>query len=125
MTTGVPTRTVNVSPEIASRYVHEFPLSRGNRLAPNAVVDTRNQTHLTNSGGSVRISACNAGDSVEVNVTDTGRGIPKDYFPHVFDRFWHARETTYNGTGLGLAIAKGLVEAQGGTIRVQSEEGTG
>ena len=84
-----------------------------------------NAIKFTNAGGSVRISARKEGDRVEISVTDTGRGIPKNSLPHVFDRFWQARETAFKGTGLGLAIAKGLVEAQGGTIKVRSEEGIG
>ncbi len=84
-----------------------------------------NAIKFTDAGGSVRVSARKEDDHIEISVADTGRGIPKDYLPHVFDRFWQAKETAYKGTGLGLAIAKGLVEAQGGTIKVKSEEGQG
>ncbi len=64
--------------------------------------------------------------SVEVSVHDTGDGIAPDELPYVFDRFWRgdksrARET--GGSGLGLAIAKQLIEAQGGSIGVESRIG--
>jgi signal transduction histidine kinase len=61
-------------------------------------------------------------------VTDTGIGIPEDLLPHIFDRFVRAERAERSGTagtGLGLAIAKGLVEAHGGKIWVESEEGRG
>src|SRR5687768_12474994 len=53
------------------------------------------------------------------------RRIAADGLPHVFDRFWQARNTRRAGTGLGLAIARGFVEAHGGEISVRSEVGVG
>ncbi|MGH7107494.1 MAG: ATP-binding response regulator, partial [Acetobacteraceae bacterium] len=68
-------------------------------------------------------------ESVEIEVSDTGRGIRADFLPHAFDRFRQAEAGTaraYGGLGLGLAIAKQLVELHGGTIRASSEgEGQG
>jgi two-component system sensor histidine kinase VicK len=63
-----------------------------------------------------------------VTVADTGRGIPAEDLPHVFDRFYRvdkARTRDDGGTGLGLAIAKHVVESHGGTIRITSEPGAG
>jgi signal transduction histidine kinase len=60
---------------------------------------------------------------VEIVVRDTGRGIPADLLPHVFDRF--ARGATSTGSGLGLSIARGLVELHGGTIGAASPPGGG
>ena len=84
-----------------------------------------NAIKFTNPGGTICISARKEGDYIEISVVDTGKGIPKDHLAHVFDRFWQATETAHKGTGLGLAIAKGLAEAQGGTIMVRSEAGQG
>jgi signal transduction histidine kinase len=56
-------------------------------------------------------------------VADTGRGIPAEALPHVFDRFWKSADS--GGSGLGLAIARGLIEAHGGKIRVDSVVGRG
>jgi signal transduction histidine kinase len=65
-----------------------------------------------------------------VAVTDTGIGIPKDYVNQLFERFKQVPGTREKmggpkGTGLGLAIAKGIVEAHGGKIWVESEVGQG
>jgi CheY-like chemotaxis protein/anti-sigma regulatory factor (Ser/Thr protein kinase) len=62
---------------------------------------------------------------VRLEVTDEGRGIAEGDLPHVFDHYWQAEETAHLGTGLGLAIAKGIVEAHGGEISVESREGEG
>lgn len=82
-----------------------------------------NAIKFTNEGGSVRVAAKKTGDQIEVRVEDNGRGISKDSIPHIFNRFWQAKDTAYRGTGLGLSIAKGLVDAQGGKIWVESEAG--
>src|SRR5262249_12902854 len=58
-------------------------------------------------------------------VADDGPGIDPKFLPHVFDRFWQGRKDKRRGIGLGLSIAKGLVEAQGGTMWVTSEVGKG
>jgi signal transduction histidine kinase len=67
-------------------------------------------------------------DMVEISVSDTGIGIPADLLPDIFDRFSRVERPEIQqtvGTGLGLSIAKGLVEAHGGEIWVDSEEGLG
>jgi signal transduction histidine kinase len=67
-------------------------------------------------------------DMVEISVRDTGIGIPADLLPSIFDRFSRVERPEIQqtvGTGLGLSIAKGLVEAHGGEIWVDSEEGLG
>jgi signal transduction histidine kinase/DNA-binding response OmpR family regulator len=61
----------------------------------------------------------------ELSVRDVGCGIKEENLPHVFDRYWHLPGTGRRGTGLGLAIAKGIVEAHGGHISVESVVGLG
>ena len=58
-------------------------------------------------------------------VADTGCGISPDGLPHVFDRFWQARKGARKGAGLGLPITRGIVEAHGGRIWVESTPGRG
>jgi CheY-like chemotaxis protein len=58
-------------------------------------------------------------------VRDTGRGIAASELPHIFERFWRAKDHTKTGTGLGLHIAKGIVEAHGGQLWVESQLGRG
>ncbi len=86
-----------------------------------------NAIKFTPQDGSITISmAAGASGYARLSVEDTGCGIPEGDLVHVFDRYWQARDTAHLGTGLGLAIAKGIVEAHGGTMSVQSrvEHGT-
>jgi signal transduction histidine kinase len=62
---------------------------------------------------------------VHIGVRDTGCGIKAEHVPHVFERHWQARAGHLQGTGLGLTISKGIVEAHGGRIWVESKEGVG
>lgn len=80
----------------------------------------------------VGISASRSGDGgrpmVEIRVADRGPGIPSDEQKHIFDPFFRGRKALQDqvhGTGLGLNLAKKVVEAHGGTIRVESEAGRG
>ncbi len=82
----------------------------------------------TPAGGRVALSVTPAGGWVEVVVTDTGRGIPPDHLPHVFDRFYRAdpaRTSTGGNLGLGLAIVRGVAEIHGGTAVAESDDGRG
>ncbi len=82
-----------------------------------------NALRYTAAGGQITVEARLAASNVQVCVRDTGRGIPADVLPHVFDRFYKGRDSL--GTGLGLAIAKQLIAAHGGDIRAESTPGEG
>jgi two-component system OmpR family sensor kinase len=95
------------------------------------VVD--NALKFTPTNGRIDILAYNKGKTdVVIEVRDTGKGIPPEALPHVFDRFYRADPSRsrlaqkVGGNGLGLAIAKELIEAQRGTITIKStlNEGT-
>lgn len=84
-----------------------------------------NALKFTGAGGRITVAAEARGDEVLFSVRDTGAGIQPEHLPHVFDRFWQARRAERQGAGLGLPIAKGIVEAHGGRIRVESTPGRG
>jgi signal transduction histidine kinase len=82
-----------------------------------------NALRHTPAGGTVSVGGSADAHAVVLVVRDTGPGIDPALLPHVFDRF--VKGATSRGSGLGLAIARGLVEAHGGTITVDSTVGGG
>jgi two-component system OmpR family sensor kinase len=89
-----------------------------------------NALRYTPPGGEVALSAAcdRARGQVEIRVQDTGTGIAPDDLPHIFDRFYRgdlSRARATGNTGLGLAIVRGIVEAHGGLIAVESTPGEG
>lgn len=92
-----------------------------------------NAIKFTPRGGQICVSASEVRSSevrdfIKVSVTDTGTGIGPDEIEKIFDRFYQVEKTltrTVNGSGLGLSIVKGLVEAHGGKIWMESEVGKG
>lgn len=85
-----------------------------------------NALKFTPPGGRVIVRAAEEPNGVRVDVTDTGPGIPPDDLPYIFDRFWHAqRSAKVRGTGLGLTIARGVAEAHGSALTVESVVGRG
>lgn len=84
-----------------------------------------NALKFTPAGGTVELGARVVGaDKLRIEVRDSGPGLLPEHIHHVFDRFWQ-RERRTGGVGLGLAIAKGIVDAHGGTITVESTPGMG
>jgi PAS domain S-box-containing protein len=85
-----------------------------------------NAIKFTPSGGRITIGAEPDDGNLVFQVADTGPGIPPEDQPHLFDRFWQARRAERRGAGLGLPIVKGLVDAHGGRVWVESgpERGT-
>lgn len=77
------------------------------------------------SGGRIELSATKDNGRIRIAVTDTGPGIDEENLPRVFDRFWRADRRSERGAGLGLAVAKGIVQAHGGDIGVDSHKGAG
>ena len=84
-----------------------------------------NAIKFTTEGGRIRVEVMRRTDDICVSVLDTGPGISPEQLPHLFDRYWQARRGTRQGLGLGLSIVKGIVEAHGGRVSVDSEPGTG
>jgi signal transduction histidine kinase len=85
-----------------------------------------NALHHTPKGGSIHVHATPTPVGVRVEVTDSGEGIRSEDLPYVFERFYRgdkSRNRATGGAGLGLAIARGIIEAHGGTIAVESQPG--
>jgi len=84
-----------------------------------------NALKFTPSGGRVSIAGYVDDGEVRIAVADTGPGIAEEQRSRLFDRFWQARGNDRRGLGLGLAIAKGIAEAHGGRLWVDSTVGQG
>src|SRR5438105_6318104 len=84
-----------------------------------------NAIKFTPAGGTITLSAVRSEGRIQCSVSDTGPGIPSGQIPRLFGKFWQAQRGDGRGVGLGLAIARGIVEAHGGTIAVDSVVGRG
>ena len=87
-----------------------------------------NAMRFTPRGGIIRLEVHPQVKFWQVTVADTGSGIPPEHLPHLFERFYSVNpsgEEETRSNGLGLSIAKGLVEAQGGSIFLESQVGKG
>lgn len=88
-----------------------------------------NAIKYTDHGGTITLSLMTENQQAVLSITDTGRGIPAEDVPHVFERFFRRSAKTADrsasGSGLGLSIVKWIVDAHGGSIDVQSKVGEG
>jgi PAS domain S-box-containing protein len=84
-----------------------------------------NAIKFSSQGCKIRIHATHTDNAVTIAVSDTGCGISDDQLPFVFDRYWQAERKTTKGVGLGLSIVRGIVEAHGGHVSVESALGAG
>lgn len=85
-----------------------------------------NALKYTPARGTIAITTSAAGEHAAISIRDTGPGIPPGALPHIFERFYRSDASRSGaGAGLGLAIAKELIEAQRGSITVESRVGQG
>ncbi|MEW5869462.1 MAG: ATP-binding protein [Chloroflexota bacterium] len=109
-----------VSPGIDPLFMDVARIGRVlNNLVSNAL-------RHTPPGGSVQLNARPLPSGVEIEISDSGEGIPAEDLPHIFERFYRSeksRNRATGGAGLGLAIARGIVQAHGGDIQVESRPG--
>jgi len=81
-----------------------------------------NSIHAMESGGTLSVQTSLVKSSVQLDIRDTGCGIPADKIDHIFDPFFTTKE---EGVGLGLSVSHGIIQEHSGTIDVESEEGKG
>jgi signal transduction histidine kinase len=110
------------APTVASLDIELFERAIAN-LVDNAL-------KFCAAGSRITLGVTRDGDTVRVSVADTGTGIAEVELPHLFDRFYQARQsvapaTGEGGKGLGLAIVKRIAELHGGSVAVQSRPGQG
>jgi two-component system phosphate regulon sensor histidine kinase PhoR len=115
--------------ELRTEVPEVIPPVRGaeDRLGQVLVNLLHNAVKFSPDGGEVVVRVAPTAEEVVVSVEDHGIGIPKADQARIFERFYKADKARRRGggTGLGLAIARHVVEAHGGRIRVESEEGRG
>jgi len=115
---GVDLVTELLTEDVQARYDRQWMEQVLSNLLSNAL-------KFTSSGGRVILGITLLADSAEIWVEDTGVGISPEDLPHIFDRFYRAKENTETGSGLGLAIAQSIVQAHNSQIRVDSTPGKG
>lgn len=113
--------------ELVSVFEQDLPLARADSQRVLQVFSNigGNAIKFTPKGGRLTLTASASDAMLVITVADTGRGIARDDLAHIFDRYWQARGRERVGAGLGLWIAKGIIDAHGGEIDVQSEPGVG
>jgi signal transduction histidine kinase len=87
-----------------------------------------NAIKFTPSGGSIQVRVDVADNRLVMTVEDSGVGIPSDVLPRIFERFWQVDNSStrkFQGAGIGLALVRGLSEAMGGGVKVNSQLGHG
>jgi signal transduction histidine kinase len=102
---------------------------RGDPVRLSQVLDNLldNAASHAGEGAEVRVSL-RGGPTCTLEVSDTGRGIPEEHMPFLFDPFYRvdtSRSPSGRHAGLGLRICRGLIEAHGGTLELRSEVGAG
>jgi two-component system phosphate regulon sensor histidine kinase PhoR len=113
---------------ISREFATNLPAVRADKGRVQHVIANlvHNAVKFTPAGGMIAITTKSLQHSVVVDITDTGMGISREDLPRVFERFYKGDKTRAGeGAGMGLAIAKHVVEAHGGKISAQSEEGKG
>jgi two-component system NtrC family sensor kinase len=99
-------------------------LGSGNRLQQVFLNLFMNAKDAMPAGGMLEVRTAAHNGYVEVEVTDTGSGIPRENLPRIFDPFFTTKSTG-RGTGLGLSVSYGIIKEHAGKIDVRSTPGKG
>jgi len=126
-----PVDTSDLIREVAGAFERKIEVDAPEEMPPIEIDPVRIREVLLNllsnavrhTDGAITIRAEMQPRLLIIRVIDTGRGIPREELPRIFDRFHKGRDS--RGSGLGLAIAQTLVKAHGGTIDVASAPGKG
>jgi hypothetical protein len=113
---------------LETQMSQELPLIEGDGSALERAVANLvyNALRFTPTGGRVTLTSALRDGAVVLSVSDTGRGVPPEEIPLLFEKYWqHGSDTEKKGSGLGLFIVKSLVEAHGGRVEVESTPGQG
>jgi PAS domain S-box-containing protein len=116
---------------VGINLIADFPLPEVRVLADHERIGhvfsnlIGNALRYTPKDGSITLSAQCSNGTVRFTVTDTGKGIPREYQERIFDKFFRVPEEGPKGSGLGLYIASEIVRSHGGDIGVESELGKG
>lgn len=118
-------KSLTLSREIQPDIVTAVDMSKLRRAVENLL---QNALRYTDHGGNVTLSLSARDNIAEISVQDSGIGINEKDVPYIFERFYRtdkSRARESGGMGIGLAITKAIVEAHGGEITVESQEGRG
>jgi PAS domain S-box-containing protein len=123
-------RTQTTTHEFIFNFPPDFPVIQGDEVRLRQVLDNllSNAVKYSPEGGLVEVGGLFDGETVTVYVRDQGVGMTASEQERIFDRFYRvdgALSRKTQGTGLGLYLAKAIIEAHGGSIRVESEPGHG
>ena len=118
---------VQLSAELPPGVTIEADRIQVERMTSNLL---SNALKFTPEGGRVRVTVRRAPEGAEIAVEDTGRGIPPEHLPHIFERFYRAPDAgaqpgPEKGLGLGLSFVAWIARAHGGEVRVESTPGRG
>lgn len=112
-------RAVRIESELDQERRLEIPCDRDRMLQVLSNL-LGNAIKFSPWGGTVRVRLDSTDQEIRVAIEDQGPGIDEDQRKMLFEKYWQARQTAHLGSGMGLSIAKGIVEAHGGRIWVQS-----
>ncbi|MCY2954112.1 MAG: heavy metal sensor histidine kinase [Planctomycetota bacterium] len=124
---AAPAAEANISLELEADSTSAANLDRNlfQRAVGNLI---ENAIAYSNPGGTIKLAAHAKNGLLRIDVRDSGRGIPPEHLPHVFDRFYRVdgtRSKKTGGIGLGLAIVKTIASLHGGDVRIASRVGVG
>lgn len=113
---------------LMANSIQGFVLADKVRLRQILLILLDNAIRFTPAGGTIQINAQPGNKSMQIEIIDNGKGIDPKYLPHLFDRFYQVsspENQSSRSNGLGLSIAKKLIEAQSGSIQIESALGKG